>query len=93
MLSLKFYLASSPSTGDRHLSLSTVINTMILTAEQGLQVLIDWLQDNIDCGTSLIFDNDEEQTQSADLLPCVQQALNAVRDLHHLQLLHKSGMQ
>lgn len=66
---------------------------MTLTTEQGLQILINWLRDNIDCETSLIFDNDEDQTQSADLLPCVQQALNAVRDLHHLQLLHKSGTQ
>lgn len=64
---------------------------MTLTTEQGLQLLIDWLQDNIDCGTNLIFDNDEEQTQSADLLPCLEQALSDVRDLRHLQLLHKSA--
>ncbi len=64
-----------------------------LSTEQGLLVLIDWLQDNINCETHLIFDNDEEQTQSADLLPYVQQALSDVRDLHHLQLLHKSGTQ
>lgn len=31
---------------------------MTLTTEQGLQSLIDWLQDNIDCVTGLIFDND-----------------------------------
>lgn len=58
---------------------------MALTTEQGLQILINWLQDNIDCETSLIFDNDEDQTQSADLLPRVQQALSDLRDLHHLQ--------
>ncbi|WP_330985115.1 MULTISPECIES: hypothetical protein [Enterobacterales] len=66
---------------------------MTLTTEQGLQILIDWLQDNIDCETSLIFDSDKDQTQSADLLPCVEQALHDVRDLRHLQLLHKSGTQ
>lgn len=66
---------------------------MILTTEQGLQILIDWLQDNIDCETSLIFDNDEDQTQSAELLPCLEQALSDVRALRHLQLLHRSSMQ
>ncbi|HDS5592582.1 TPA: hypothetical protein QHU17_004011 [Enterobacter hormaechei subsp. xiangfangensis] len=66
---------------------------MKLTTEQGLQILIDWLQDNIDCETSLIFDNDEDQTQSTDLLPCLEQALSDVRALRHLQLQHKSGTQ
>ncbi|WP_455425730.1 hypothetical protein [Dryocola sp. LX212] len=66
---------------------------MKLTTEQGLQILIDWLQDNIDCGTNLIFDNDEDQTQSADLLPCLEQALSDVQTLRHLQLLHASGTQ
>ncbi|MDK9362951.1 hypothetical protein [Lelliottia wanjuensis] len=64
---------------------------MKLTTEQGLQLLICWLQDNIDCESPIIFDNDEDMTDSAALLPCLEQALNAVRDLHHLQLLHKPG--
>ncbi|WP_312293119.1 hypothetical protein [Atlantibacter hermannii] len=51
-------------------------------------MLIDWLQDNIDCESGLIFDNDEVRTDSATLLPCIQHARNDVRDLHHLQLLH-----
>ncbi|HHS3092729.1 hypothetical protein ABLV11_23465 [Klebsiella sp. GW_Kp181] len=50
--------------------------------------MIDWLQDNIDCEFGLIFDNDEDRTDSATLLPCIQHARNDVRDLHHLQLLH-----
>lgn len=58
-----------------------------LTTEQGLEILINWLQDNIDCGSSLIFDNDEDKTDSATLLPLVQQARNAVWDLRHLELL------
>ncbi|WP_370611517.1 hypothetical protein [Klebsiella aerogenes] len=66
---------------------------MKLTTEQGLQILIDWLQDNINCGTSLIFDNDEGQTQSADLLPCLEQAISDIQTLRHFQLLHKSGTQ
>nr|WP_156294515.1 DUF957 domain-containing protein [Serratia oryzae] len=61
--------------------------TMTLTTEQGLEILINWLQDNIDCGSSLIFDNDEDKTDSATLLPLVQQARNAVWDLRHLGLL------
>lgn len=40
-----------------------------LTTETALDILIHWLQDNIDCGTMLIFDNDENNTDSATLLP------------------------
>ena len=39
-----------------------------LTTEVALNVLIDWLQDNIDCGNMIIFDNDEDNTDSAVLL-------------------------
>lgn len=60
---------------------------MPLTAEQGLEILISWLQDNIDCGTEIIFDNDEDRTDSAALLPCIEQALNDVRNIQHRQLL------
>lgn len=64
-----------------------------LTTEEALQILIDWLRDNIDCDTPIIFDNDKDNTNSTMLLPHVEQALNDVRDLHHLQRLHceKSG--
>lgn len=61
-----------------------------LTTEEALQILIDWLRDNIDCNSGIIFDNDEDNTDSAMLLPHVEQALNDVRDLHHLQLLQRS---
>ncbi|WP_029988151.1 MULTISPECIES: DUF957 domain-containing protein [unclassified Serratia] len=60
---------------------------MTLTTELGLDILINWVQDKIDCGSSLIFDNDEDKTDSATLLPLVQQARNAVWDLRHLGLL------
>ena len=60
----------------------------ILTTETALDILIDWLQDNIDCGTELIFDNDGDRTDSAALLPWLQQAKRDVYDLRHLQLLH-----
>ena len=70
------------------------MNTMTLTTEQGLQILIDWLQDNIDCETPIIFDNDIDRTDSAALLPCIEQALGDVRDMRHLQLLqHPSPRQ
>jgi len=61
-----------------------------LTTEEALQILIDWLQDNIDCDSGIIFDNDEENTDSTMLLPHVEQALNDVRALHHLQLLQRT---
>ena len=62
-----------------------------LTTERALNILIDWLQDNIDCGSEIIFDNDEDNTDSAKLLPRVEQALQDVRDLHHLQLLQQAS--
>lgn len=40
-----------------------------LTTEAALNVLIDWLQNNIDCGNVIIFDNDNDDTDSAVLLP------------------------
>ncbi|WP_231374208.1 hypothetical protein [Escherichia coli] len=32
------------------------------------------MQDNIDCESGIIFDNDEDKTDSAALLPCIEQA-------------------
>lgn len=46
-----------------------------LTTETTLTILINWLRDN---------------TDSATLLPHVEQALNDVRDLRYLQLLQRS---
>lgn len=62
-----------------------------LTTEAALNILIGWLQGNIDCGSEIIFDNDEDNTDSAKLLPRVEQALQNVRDLHHLQLLQQAS--
>ena len=63
----------------------------VLTTEAALDILIDWLQDNIDCESGLIFDNDDDRTDSAMLLPCIQQARSDVLDLRHLQLLHNAN--
>lgn len=60
---------------------------MPLTTEEGQQILICWLQDNIDCGTEIIFDSDDTLTGSAALLPCIEQALNDVRTVNCLRLL------
>lgn len=62
-----------------------------LTTEAALNILIGWLQDNINCGSEIIFDNDEDNTDSAKLLPRVEQALQNVRDLRHLQLLQQAS--
>ncbi|HHW7351672.1 TPA: DUF5983 family protein, partial [Escherichia coli] len=49
---------------------NTVIQSVMpLTTETALDILIAWLQDNIDCGSGIIFDNDEDKTDSAALLP------------------------
>lgn len=61
-----------------------------LTTEAALNILIEWLQDNIDCGTGIIFDNDEDNTDSAVLLPCIEQAREGIRTLRQLQLLHQN---
>ncbi|RLX15276.1 DUF957 domain-containing protein [Escherichia coli] len=45
---------------------------------------------NIDCESGIIFDNDEDKTDSAALLPCIEQAREDVRTLRHLQLLHQN---
>lgn len=62
-----------------------------LNTEAALNILTGWLQDNINCGGEIIFDNDEDNTDSAKLLPRVEQALQNVRDLHHLQLLQQAS--
>mgnify|MGYP000473415549 CR=1 FL=1 len=64
---------------------------LTLTTETALDILIDWLRDNINCDTPIIFDNDEDNTDSATLLPHITQALQDVRDFHHLQLLQQAG--
>ena len=56
-----------------------------LTSEAALNILIGWLQDNIDCGNMIIFDNDEDNTDSAVLLPWIERARKDVRDLQRLQ--------
>ena len=62
-----------------------------LTTEAALNILIGWLQDNIDCGNMIIFDNDEDNTDSAVLLPWIERARQDVRDLRHLQLLRQTS--
>lgn len=47
----------------------------VLMTRDGLEILVAWLQDNVDRESGLIFDNDEDQTSSAQLLPCVEAAL------------------
>lgn len=61
-----------------------------LTTEAALNILINWLQDNIDCNSEIIFDNDRDNTDSAVLLPWIEQARNDVRNLRHLQLMHQA---
>ena len=61
-----------------------------LTTETALNILIAWLQDNIDCESGIIFDNDEDRTDSAALLPCIEQAREDIRILRQLQLLQQN---
>ena len=50
-----------------------------LTMEQGLEIVIRWLEDNIDADSTIIFDNDDHLTDSAALLPCLEQTLADIR--------------
>jgi hypothetical protein len=59
-----------------------------LTTETALNILIDWLQDNI-IFDNIIFDNDED-TDSAALLPWIEQALRMFA-IRHLQLLQQAS--
>ncbi|WP_420286636.1 hypothetical protein [Enterobacter sp. BNK-9] len=60
---------------------------LALTTEAALNILVEWLQDNISCDTVLIFDNDENRTDSATLLPWTEQARKDVRALRQLRAL------
>ncbi|MGS0640066.1 hypothetical protein, partial [Citrobacter sp. VF227] len=47
-------------------------------------------QDNIDCDSGIVFDNDEDNTDSAKLLPHITQALQDARVLRLLHLLQRA---
>ncbi|NTZ39836.1 DUF957 domain-containing protein [Enterobacter sp. JMULE2] len=64
---------------------------LALTTEAALDILIDWLQDNISCDTDIIFDNDEDRTDSATLLPWIEKARKEVLALRHLHLLQQAS--
>ncbi|WP_087683782.1 DUF957 domain-containing protein [Escherichia coli] len=55
-----------------------------------MNILIAWLQDNIDSESGIIFDHDEEKTDSAPLSPCIEQVREDVRTLRQLQLLQQN---
>ncbi|WP_213354169.1 hypothetical protein [Citrobacter freundii] len=50
-----------------------------LTTEVALNSLTGWLQDNVDNGTRIIFDNDEDNTNLAKLLSWIERVRNDVR--------------
>lgn len=65
-------------------------NMKSLTTETALDILIAWMQDNIDCESGIIFDTDEDKTDSAALLPCIEQAREDIRTLRQQQLLQQN---
>ncbi len=78
------------SAGFTHLQLVTRHSMESLTTETALDILIAWLQNNIDCESGIIFDNDEDKTDSAALLPCIEQAREDIRTLRQLQFLQQN---
>ena len=61
--------------------------TKKLAVAEGLEILARWLEDNINCETDLIFDNPEEGTDSAMLLPCIEAALALIHAAEENQTL------
>lgn len=61
-----------------------------LVTETALDILIAWQQDNIAYESGIIFDNDEDRTDSATLLSCIKQTREDARTLRQLQLLHQN---
>ncbi|WP_270504074.1 hypothetical protein [Kluyvera ascorbata] len=60
-----------------------------LTTEVALNSLTGWLQDNVDNGTRIIFDNDEDNTNLAKLLSWIERVQNGVR-ASSIQLLQQT---
>ncbi|HFK4063790.1 TPA: hypothetical protein ACG1UU_001172 [Kluyvera ascorbata] len=60
-----------------------------LTTEVALNSLTGWLQDNVDNGTRIIFDNDEDNTNLAKLLSWIERVRNNVR-ARSIQLLQQT---
>ncbi len=58
-----------------------------LTTETALDILIVWLQDNIDCESGIIFDNDEDKNGFGSTVALYRTGPEDVRTLRHLQLL------
>ncbi len=62
-----------------------------LTTETALDILIAWLQDNIDCESEIIFDNDEDKTDSTALLPCIEQAREDIVPCANCSFCNRTG--
>ncbi|MCW0137113.1 hypothetical protein OIU92_21500 [Escherichia coli] len=63
---------------------------MPLATETALDILIVWLQDNIDCESGIIFDNDEDKRIRQHCCSCIEQAREDIHTLRQLQLLHQN---
>lgn len=50
-----------------------------LSAKESLEIIISWLEDNINCESEIIFDNDYDNTDSEKILPGLIQALEIVK--------------
>ncbi|MBS0057725.1 MULTISPECIES: DUF957 domain-containing protein [Yersinia] len=47
---------------------------------KGLEILASWLEDNINCESTLCFDNPDDGMDSVTLLPCVEAVLKLIRE-------------
>ncbi len=66
---------------------------MILDPVEALEIMAAWLQDNVDMESDIIFDNDEDRTDSEVMLPALLMALNTLKTIASLRESHSQVIQ
>ncbi|EOC0083291.1 hypothetical protein ACI0YW_004034 [Cronobacter sakazakii] len=54
-----------------------------LTQVKIIEIMIDWLECNVDMGTDIFFDNDDDKTDSAKVLPAMYEALRLLKGINN----------
>ncbi|EIZ1086020.1 hypothetical protein MPI44_004568 [Klebsiella oxytoca] len=65
----------------------------ILDPVEALEIMTAWLQDNVNMESDIIFDNDEDRTDSEVMLPALLMALNTLKTIASLRESHSQIIQ